>query len=138
MVDMGTHAVKAGYAGEDTPKAVFPTPVGWISKDKLGDVEMKEAKSDKRSKSRGKKAVKENEEEEEDAEEKKKGEKSTKTPGINDDPTKTRRYYVDGPRAARQEGLGGPRGFVGGEHKGMSDEVLEGALNKAEQSPEQS
>jgi len=92
---MGTHAVKAGYAGEDTPKAVFPTPVGWISKDKLGDVEMKEAKSDKRSKSRGKKAVKENEEEEEDAEEKKKGEKSTKTPGINDDPTKTRRYYVD-------------------------------------------
>ena len=88
--------MKAASAGEDTPKAVFPTPVGWISKDKLGgDAEMKEAKSDKRSKSRGKKAAKENEEEEEDAEEKKKGEKSTKTLGINDDPTKTRRYYVD-------------------------------------------
>ena len=69
VVDMGTHTVKAGYAGEDPPKAVFPTAVGWISKDRLGDVEMKEAKSDKRSKSRGKKAVKENEEEEEDAEE---------------------------------------------------------------------
>ena len=94
VVDVGTHTVKAGYAGEDTPKAVFPTAVGWISKDRLGDVEMKEAKTEKRSKSRGKKAEKEKEEQEEDAEEKRKGEKS-KTPGINDDPTKTRHYYVD-------------------------------------------
>jgi actin-like protein 6A len=46
---MGTHTVKAGYAGEDTPKAVFPAAVGWIPKDRLGtsdDVEMKEAKTD--------------------------------------------------------------------------------------------
>ena len=93
---MGTHTVKAGYAGEDTPKAVFPAAVGWIPKDRLvdGDVEMKEAKTDKRSKSRGKKAEKEKEEEEEAEEEKKKGEKP-KTPGINDDPSKTRHYYVD-------------------------------------------
>ena len=94
---MGTHTVKAGYAGEDTPKAVFPAAVGWIPKDRLGtsdDVEMKEAKTTARSKSRGKKAEKEKEEEAEEEEEKKKGEKP-KTPGINDDPSKTRHYYVD-------------------------------------------
>tara|TARA_R110002050_G_scaffold139938_11_gene264524 strand:+ start:2231 stop:2911 length:681 start_codon:yes stop_codon:yes gene_type:complete len=28
IVDVGTHSVKAGYAGEDTPKAVFPTYIG--------------------------------------------------------------------------------------------------------------
>ena len=69
---------------------MFPTPVGWISKDKLGDVEMKEAKSDKRSKSRGKKAAKENEEEEEDAEEKKKGE-------VHEDARDQRRPDQDAP-----------------------------------------
>ena len=25
VVDLGSNAVKAGYAGEDTPKAVFPS-----------------------------------------------------------------------------------------------------------------
>jgi len=44
--------VKAGYAGEDTPKAVFPSAVGWLERG--GDVEMKEAKGSKRgSKSKG-------------------------------------------------------------------------------------
>ena len=33
MVDLGSHTVKAGYAGEDTPKAVFPSAVGWLAKD---------------------------------------------------------------------------------------------------------
>ena len=52
MVDLGSSTVKAGYAGEDTPKAVFPSTVGWLEKDG-GDVEMKEAKDDKRSKKKG-------------------------------------------------------------------------------------
>ena len=44
--------MKAGYAGEDTPKAVFPSAVGWLERG--GDVEMKEAKGSKRgSKSKG-------------------------------------------------------------------------------------
>ena len=33
MVDLGSSTVKAGYAGEDTPKAVFPSTVGWLDKD---------------------------------------------------------------------------------------------------------
>ena len=45
MVDLGSSTVKAGYAGEDTPKAVFPSTVGWLEKDG-GDVEMKEAKDE--------------------------------------------------------------------------------------------
>ena len=50
MVDLGSSTVKAGYAGEDTPKAVFPSTVGWLAKDQEsagkkdgGDVEMKDA-----------------------------------------------------------------------------------------------
>ena len=50
MVDLGSNTVKAGYAGEDTPKAVFPSAVGWLAKDQEsaggkdgGDVEMEEA-----------------------------------------------------------------------------------------------
>ncbi|KAI7838059.1 hypothetical protein COHA_008142 [Chlorella ohadii] len=30
VLDIGTYAVKAGYAGEDTPKYVFPSSVGAI------------------------------------------------------------------------------------------------------------
>ncbi|EEH55496.1 actin superfamily [Micromonas pusilla CCMP1545] len=52
VVDLGSSTVKAGYAGEDTPKAVFPSAVGWLERG--GDVEMKEAKGSKRgSKSKG-------------------------------------------------------------------------------------
>ena len=54
MVDIGSNTVKAGYAGEDTPKAVFPSTVGWLAKDQEsaggndgGDVEMKEADAGK-------------------------------------------------------------------------------------------
>ena len=50
VVDLGSNTVKAGYAGEDTPKAVFPSAVGWLAKDQEsaggkdgGDVEMEEA-----------------------------------------------------------------------------------------------
>mmetsp|Transcript_8166 Transcript_8166/g.20251 ORF Transcript_8166/g.20251 Transcript_8166/m.20251 type:complete len:447 (-) Transcript_8166:267-1607(-) len=49
VVDMGSSTVKAGYAGEDTPKAVFPSAVGWLAKDQEsagerdgGDVQMDE------------------------------------------------------------------------------------------------
>mmetsp|Transcript_28703 Transcript_28703/g.39659 ORF Transcript_28703/g.39659 Transcript_28703/m.39659 type:complete len:444 (+) Transcript_28703:220-1551(+) len=49
VLDVGTHTAKGGYAGEDTPKAVFPSSVGVVSGDVKGkepagsgDVEMKE------------------------------------------------------------------------------------------------
>lgn len=54
VVDLGSSTVKAGYAGEDTPKAVFPSAVGWLAKDQAsaggkdgGDVEMEEASEGK-------------------------------------------------------------------------------------------
>ena len=28
VIDLGTHSVKAGYAGQDTPQHVFPSAVG--------------------------------------------------------------------------------------------------------------
>ena len=50
VVDLGSSTVKAGYAGEDTPKAVFPSTVGVLAKGQEsagkkdgGDVEMKDA-----------------------------------------------------------------------------------------------
>ncbi|KAK4267978.1 hypothetical protein QN277_024688 [Acacia crassicarpa] len=30
VIDLGSHTCKAGYAGEDAPKAVFPSVVGAI------------------------------------------------------------------------------------------------------------
>ena len=49
VVDLGSSTVKAGYAGEDTPKAVFPSTVGVLAKGQEsagkkdgGDVEMKD------------------------------------------------------------------------------------------------
>jgi actin-related protein len=30
VVDLGSNTVKAGYAGEDTPKAVFPSAVAGV------------------------------------------------------------------------------------------------------------
>ena len=38
IVDVGTTSVKAGYAGEDTPKAVFPSFVGKVKSGKEGEV----------------------------------------------------------------------------------------------------
>ena len=62
VVDLGSSTVKAGYAGEDTPKAVFPSAVGWLAKDQEsaggkdgGDVEMQEA--DGKDGEKGKKAA---------------------------------------------------------------------------------
>ena len=43
VLDMGTHSVKAGYAGQDTPQHVFPSSVGTSAK--TGDVEMTEGGS---------------------------------------------------------------------------------------------
>ncbi|KAL3131212.1 NuA4 histone acetyltransferase subunit [Trebouxia sp. C0009 RCD-2024] len=36
VVDVGSHTVKAGFAGEDTPKALFPAAVGLVPEDKAG------------------------------------------------------------------------------------------------------
>lgn len=33
VLDVGTHSVKAGYAGDDTPKAVFPSACGVVDKE---------------------------------------------------------------------------------------------------------
>jgi len=38
VLDLGTHSVKAGYAGQDTPQHVFPSDVGTCPKS--GDVDM--------------------------------------------------------------------------------------------------
>ena len=40
VLDLGTHSVKAGYAGQDTPQHVFPSAVGTLAKS--GDVDMTE------------------------------------------------------------------------------------------------
>lgn len=37
VVDLGSHSCKAGYAGEDAPKAVFPSVVGSIEQASLAD-----------------------------------------------------------------------------------------------------
>eukprot|EP00250_Pteridium_aquilinum_P014839 c22229_g2_i1 orf=160-1446(+) len=37
VVDLGSHSCKAGYAGEDAPKAVFPSVVGCIGPASLSD-----------------------------------------------------------------------------------------------------
>jgi len=46
VLDVGSHTCKGGYAGEDTPKAVFPSSVGVIYKDE----EPVDEKADKRTK----------------------------------------------------------------------------------------
>lgn len=45
VLDIGTCNVRAGYAGEDTPKAMFPTSVGYLPKanDTQEDTTMTEA-----------------------------------------------------------------------------------------------
>lgn len=43
MVDIGTSSVRAGYAGDDTPKAIIPTSYGYIPQNADGDVAMAEA-----------------------------------------------------------------------------------------------
>ena len=43
VLDLGTHSVKAGYAGQDTPQHVFTSSVG--ARAKGGDVDMTEGGS---------------------------------------------------------------------------------------------
>jgi actin-like protein 6B len=40
VVDIGTSSIRAGYAGDDTPKAIIPTSYGYKSKNSDGDVSM--------------------------------------------------------------------------------------------------
>ncbi|XP_042964817.1 actin-related protein 4-like isoform X1 [Carya illinoinensis] len=45
VIDLGSHTCKAGYAGEDAPKAVFPSVVGAIDQMEVDDLEKTENKS---------------------------------------------------------------------------------------------
>ncbi|KAL8474844.1 hypothetical protein ACS0TY_031316 [Phlomoides rotata] len=56
VVDLGSHTCKAGYAGEDAPKAVFPSVVGSIDEMETDDADNSEKNSGTApdSKSRGK------------------------------------------------------------------------------------
>lgn len=40
VVDIGASSVRAGYAGDDTPKAIIPTSYGYIPDGNTGDVAM--------------------------------------------------------------------------------------------------
>ncbi|KDQ64811.1 hypothetical protein JAAARDRAFT_684637, partial [Jaapia argillacea MUCL 33604] len=42
VVDIGTSSLRAGYAGDDTPKAIIPTTYGYIPQPSSGDVTMGE------------------------------------------------------------------------------------------------
>jgi len=46
VVDIGTSSIRAGYAGDDAPKAIIPTSYGFKSKTSDGDVAMAEAGED--------------------------------------------------------------------------------------------
>jgi len=46
VVDIGTSSIRAGYAGDDTPKAIIPTSYGFKLKASDGDVAMGEAGED--------------------------------------------------------------------------------------------
>jgi actin-like protein 6A len=43
---MGTSSIRAGYAGDDTPKAIIPTSYGYKSQTSDGDVSMAEEGED--------------------------------------------------------------------------------------------
>lgn len=40
MLDIGTSTIRAGYAGDDTPKAVIPTCYGYAEEQEDGDINM--------------------------------------------------------------------------------------------------
>ena len=42
VVDIGTSSLRAGYAGDDTPKAAIPTSYGFYRASREGDVSMTE------------------------------------------------------------------------------------------------
>lgn len=43
MLDIGTSTLRAGYAGDDTPKAIIPTSYGFVPTSRDADVSMTEA-----------------------------------------------------------------------------------------------
>lgn len=43
VLDIGTSTFRAGYAGDDTPKAIIPTSYGFVPVTRDGDVPMTEA-----------------------------------------------------------------------------------------------
>jgi actin-like protein 6B len=43
VLDIGTSTLRAGYAGDDTPKAIIPTSYGFVPVTRDGDVSMTEA-----------------------------------------------------------------------------------------------
>ena len=43
VLDIGTSTLRAGYAGDDTPKAIIPTSYGFLPVARDGDVAMTEA-----------------------------------------------------------------------------------------------
>ncbi|XP_038678863.1 actin-related protein 4-like isoform X2 [Tripterygium wilfordii] len=49
VVDLGSHTCKAGYAGEDAPKAVFPNVVGAIDQMDIEDAENNAASADSKN-----------------------------------------------------------------------------------------
>ncbi|KAJ4879461.1 Actin-related protein 4 [Raphanus sativus] len=49
VVDLGSHTCKAGYAGEDAPKAVFPSVVGAVDGVEPMDVDVDSSKKDSNS-----------------------------------------------------------------------------------------
>ncbi|KAL2247325.1 actin-related protein 4 [Sesamum indicum] len=59
VVDLGSHTCKAGYAGEDAPKAVFPSVVGSIDQMEIDDADNsdKNSGSGPESKSKGKRKL---------------------------------------------------------------------------------
>ncbi|KAK4409576.1 Actin-related protein 4 [Sesamum angolense] len=59
VVDLGSHTCKAGYAGEDAPKAVFPSVVGSIDQMEIDDADNsdKNSGSAPESKSKGKRKL---------------------------------------------------------------------------------
>ena len=60
MLDLGSHSVKAGYAGEDQPKTVFPSVVGSVESsgavsDGGGDTDMEAKKPGEAEKAKARK-----------------------------------------------------------------------------------
>jgi actin-like protein 6B len=43
VLDIGTSTLRAGYAGDDTPKAIIPTSYGFVPTARDGDTAMAEA-----------------------------------------------------------------------------------------------
>jgi actin-like protein 6B len=43
VLDIGTSTLRAGYAGDDTPKAIIPTSYGFVPTSRDTDVSMTEA-----------------------------------------------------------------------------------------------